>query len=255
MKKGVKKKSKRGFLMALLIGFDEKDIHAWKVYSHSIRHHRTIKFARKWKYLDDKQKYKAFEELVDLIRIVVREGLNSILLACSHNENYSKLFLEHVHKHHRWLVRSKGINPVSFGKIDGLANTWEEAKDLISREKPLEVIQETTLKEINQLVDYMNKVINIGDPNNLMIYDLKTIEDFIYEGGKRDTSVAQKLDFFVITENFINNHRNRNRVYRLIQIAKNKGVKTRIISEENPAVERFNQFGGILALKKEKPFI
>ena len=58
MKKRMKKKPKRGFLVALLIGFDEKEIHTWKVYSHSLRSYKTIKLTRKWKYLDDKQIYK-----------------------------------------------------------------------------------------------------------------------------------------------------------------------------------------------------
>jgi len=46
MKKRMKKKPKRGFLVALLIGFDEKEIHTWKVYSHSLRFYKTIKLTR-----------------------------------------------------------------------------------------------------------------------------------------------------------------------------------------------------------------
>ena len=75
MKKRMKKKPKRGFLVALLIGFDEKQIHTWKVYSQSLRVYKTLKFTRKFKYLNDKQIYNLLEELVNLIRLVIRDGL------------------------------------------------------------------------------------------------------------------------------------------------------------------------------------
>ncbi|MBA7587760.1 hypothetical protein ES708_29798 [subsurface metagenome] len=82
------------------------------------------------------------------------------------------------------------------------------------------------------------------------MYNLEDIEAFIYEGGKKDKTAAEKLDFLIVTEDFINNHKNKHRIHRLIQIANNKGIITKTISIENPAVDRFNQFGGILAFKK-----
>ncbi len=245
----MKKKPKRGFLVALLIGFDEKEIHTWKVYSQSLRVYKTIKLTRKWKYLDDKQIYKLLEELVNLIRIVIRDGLKSILLASSQKKDYSTIFLDHINKHHQWLVRSKGYNRVSFGEVVGNANNIESAKFLISQEKSLHVIHETTSDEINLLVKQLEKIINVGDPNRLLLYSLEDIEAVIYEGGKKDKSAAEKLDFLIVTEDFINRH-NKHRVHRLIQIANNKGIITKTISIENPAVDRFNQFGGILAFKK-----
>ncbi|TKJ19171.1 MAG: hypothetical protein CEE42_15870 [Promethearchaeota archaeon Loki_b31] len=246
----MKKKLKRGFLVALLIGFDEKEIHMWKVYSHSLRVYKTIKLIRKWKYLDDKQIYNLLEELVNIIRLVIRDGLKSILLASSQKKDYSTIFLDHINKHHQWLVRSKGYNRVSFGEIVGTANTLESANFLISQEKSLHIIHETTSDEINLLVKQLEKIINIGDPNRLLLYNLEDIEAFIYEGGKKDKTAAEKLDFLIVTEDFINNHKNKHRIHRLIQIANNKGIITKTISIENPAVNRFNQFGGILAFKK-----
>ncbi len=246
----MKKKPKRGFLVALLIGFDEKEIHTWKVYSQSLRVYKTIKLTRKWKYLDDKQIYHLLEELVNIIRLVIRDGLKSILLASSQKKDYSTIFLDHINKHHQWLIRSKGYNRVSFGEIVGNANNIESAKFLISQEKSLHVIHETTSDEINLLVKQLEKIINVGDPNRLLLYNLEDIEALIYGRGKKDKSAAEKLDFLIVTENFIKDHKSKNRIHRLIQIANNKGILTKTISIENPAVDRFNQFGGILAFKK-----
>lgn len=246
----MKRKTKRGFLTALLIGFDEKEIHAWKVYSHSLRFYKTIRLTRKWKYLDEKQIYHSLEELVNLIRIVIKEGVKSILLAGPLKTDYSTIFLDHINKHHQWLVRTKGYDRVSFGEIVGTANTLDSANYLISQEKSLNIISETTSDEINLLVKQLNKIINIGDPNRILLYNLEEIESLIYGRGKKDKSAAEKLDFLIVTENFINNHRSKHRIHRLIQIANNKGIITKTISIENPAVDRFDQFGGILAFKK-----
>jgi len=246
----LKKKTKRGFLLALLIGFDEKEIHLWKVYSNSLRFYKTIKLKRKWKYLDDKQRYHSFQELVNLIRVVVKDGVKSILLASPQKNNSSTLFLEHINKHHQWLTRSKGYNRVSFGEIVGNANSLESARFLISQEKSMNIISETTTDEINQLVKELNKIINIGDPSILLLYNLEEIETFIYGRSKKDISTTEKLDFLIVTENFIKKHSYKNRIHRLIQIANNKGIITKTISIENPAADRFDQFGGILAFKK-----
>lgn len=246
----MKRKTKRGFLTALLIGFDEKEIHAWKVYSHSLRFYKTIRLTRKWKYLDEKQIYHSLEELVNLIRIVIKEGVKSILLAGPLKTDYSTIFLDHINKHHQWLVRTKGYDRVSFGEIVGTANTLDSANYLISQEKSLNIISETKSDEINLLVKQLNKIINIGDPNRILLYNLEEIESLIYGRGKKDKSAAEKLDFLIVTENFINNHRSKHRIHRLIQIANNKGIITKTISIENPAVDRFDQFGGILAFKK-----
>lgn len=244
------KRPKRGFLIALLIGFDEKEIHTWKVYSHSLRAYNKIKMTRKWKYLDDKQKYHVIEELVNLIRSVIQDGLKSILLASPPKTDYSTKFLTHINKHHQWLVRSRGYNQVSIGEIVGTANDLDSATFLISNEKSLEIIQDTTSDEIQLLVNQLNKLINVGDPNKLLLYNLEDIESLIYGRGKKDKTAAEKLDFLIVTENYIINHKHKNRVHRLLQIARNKGIITKTISIENPAADRFNQFGGILAFKR-----
>ena len=246
----MKRKPKRGFLTALLIGFDENYFHTWKVYSHSLRVYKNIRLVRKWKYLDTKQKYHVLEELVNLIRFVIQDGLKSILLASPPKTDYSAKFLEHINKHHQWLVRSRGYNQVSIGEIVGTANNLDSATYLISQEKSLDIIQETTSDEVGLLVNQLNKIINIGDPDKLLLYNLEEIESLIYGRGKKDKTAAEKLDFLIVTEGFINNNKNKNRIHRLLQIAKNKGIITKTISIENPASDRFNQFGGILAFKE-----
>jgi stalled ribosome rescue protein Dom34 len=250
MRKPIRKKQKRGFLIALLIEFEERKIHTWKVYSHSLREYKTLRMPRKWNYMDTKQIYNLLEDVVNLIRPIISEGLKSILLACEEKKEYTTIFLDHVNKHHRWLV--KGYNRVSFGKVNGVADSLESAKNLISQEKSFAAIEETIAEEHSQLVRRLDKLINSGDPDGLLLYNLKDIEAIIYLGGKKDKSAAEQLDLVIITEKFIKNQKNKNIIYRLIQISTNKGIKTKMIAEDSPAVDRFDQLGGIIAFKKSK---
>jgi len=129
----MRKRQQRGHLIAILIGFDDKKIFFWKIYSHSLREYDTIKLPRKWLNLDDKQLYNVLEEVVDLIRKVVRDGLKSILIASPYENGYGNKFTEHIAKHHKWLL--KGYNRVSFGEILGTANSLESAKNLFAKEE------------------------------------------------------------------------------------------------------------------------
>ena len=243
------RRKKRGFLVALLIGFDEKQVLSWKVYSQSLRPYRTIKFMRKWKYLDEKQKYNIFENVVDLIRPVIKEGLKSILIASEEKINISDAFLEHVNKHHRWLI--KGYNRVSFGKIIGVADSLKSAESLISNEDSLNTIEEILSDELTQLSDKLKMLINIGDPKELLLYNLEAIESVVFEGGKKDRSTADKLEFIIFTEKFIERQKHKSRIHRLLQIAQNKGIKTKIIPKDHPEGNNFTQLGGIVAFKKD----
>lgn len=248
----MKKKQKRGFLVALLIGFDEKAIYSWKVYSHSLRAYKTIKLPRKWKYLDDKQRYNLLEDMVNIIRPVIREGLKSIILANPEKEEYSATFLDHINKHHQWLL--KGYNRVSIGEIDGVADSLESAKFLISQEESKLVIDETITDELNDIVKRLEKLIHTGDPEKLLLYSLEEIEAIVYQGGKKDKKAAEKLDLIIITANFIEKQANKSNIYRLLQIANNKGVKTKTISKESQYTDRFDQLGGLLAFKKASEY-
>ena len=242
------KKPKRGTLIAILIGYDDKKIYFWKIYSHSLRAYETIKLPRKWQYLDDKQLYNLLENVVDVIRRVVREGVKSILIASAYKNEYWKKLREHISQHHKWLL--KGYNRVSFGEINGIANSLESAKYLVSKEESKQVVTEIISEEIYQLIERLEKIINSGDPNGDLFYHLDDIEDIVYEGGNRDKLAASKLDLIVITKNYINNQKDKNRIHRLTQIANNKGIKVKMISIEDPSVDRIDQFGGILAFKK-----
>ena len=120
---------------------------------------------------------------------------------------------------------------------------------MLENEEIKEVIKRITSQESYLLIKKLEKSINKNNPNNKIFYGLKEIEDLIYEGGKYDDSVSDKVDYLLLTDEFLEDHKQKNRIYRLKQIAKNKGIKTKVILEESPAGNRISQFGGIICFK------
>jgi stalled ribosome rescue protein Dom34 len=79
--------------------------------------------------------------------------------------------------------------------------------------------------------------------NSVVLYSLKEIEAKIYSQEKRSES---RTDYLLLTDKYLAGSKQKNRIHRLLQIAKNKKMKTRIINAETPAGTRISQFGGIV---------
>ena len=73
-------------------------------------------------------------------------------------------------------------------------------------------------------------------------------ENFIF-----DTQLEgkPKPEYLMLTDDYLSKSRQKYRVQRLMQVAANKGVKTRVISGESAAGKRVTQLGGLVCLAKK----
>jgi len=55
-------------------------------------------------------------------------------------------------------------------------------------------------------------------------------------------------DYLLLTDMYLAKTRQKNRLHRLMQIAANRNVKTRIVNGESPAGKRITQLGGLICL-------
>ena len=159
-------------------------------------------------------------------------------------------FLEHVQKHHTWLTRAKKDNQVTFGQITGKATNIKQVHWLIEQEETKKIMKVLRNQEGELLVAQLEKALNRTGDQESVFYGLNEIEDIIYKGGKKDNSVLEKIEYLIMTNTYLKNHKQKGRIYRLKQIAENKGIKTKIFLEESPAGFKIQQFGGILCFKK-----
>lgn len=237
-----KKRVKRGYPVALLVGINNEKAAIWKIFSKSAKLEKFISFAELKK--DQRSNYNAYEVFINVLRPTIKEGVKSIIIATPPRSIYATEFISHIKKHHSWL--SQGQNKISISQITGLTNTKEEVKMLI-RNKPLQkIISETTNKETEDLMSILDKDISSNNSKKEILYSFEEIKKNIINKKQ----ARSKPKYLIITNKYLENFKNKNQINRVLQIAKNKNVTTRVISSESPAGLRLTQLGGLVCLLK-----
>jgi stalled ribosome rescue protein Dom34 len=91
----------------------------------------------------------------------------------------------------------------------------------------------------------LEKRLSASGKNNLVAFSLEEAESLIL---KRQKPGRSKPEYLLLTDSYLVGNREKNRLHRLMQIAQNKNVKTRIIKAKSPAGERLTQLGGLVCL-------
>ena len=94
-------------------------------------------------------------------------------------------------------------------------------------------------------MEILEKRLNTAD--HLVLFSLQEAENLILN---EQSTGKPKPEYLMLTDNYLNASRQKYRLQRLIQIAANKQVKTRIVNGESPAGIRLNQLGGLVCLAK-----
>ncbi|MBD3192300.1 MAG: hypothetical protein GF308_16795 [Candidatus Heimdallarchaeota archaeon] len=234
---------KRGYPVAILIGLNEQQAALWRIYSEVIKPYETINLQKRRSKLAENELYNFHEEIIDVLRPLIKKGLRSIIIVSPRKTDYSELFLDHVQKHHTWLTQDRSSNSLNFGILVGSASTEKEVSELIQTEKFQQVVDETTIEEADNIIEVLEERLAKVAQGEVVLYSLKAIEQLTYGQWKDD---KRKPDYVMLTNRFLNNHKHKGRLYRLLQILRNKKIETKIIDAETAAGERISQFGGLI---------
>ena len=240
------KRVKRGHPVALIVGIHDDRAIFWRVFSESVRQDVIIKRNRKRKYQDDKQLYHFHEDIVNKLRPFVKEGIKSLLIVSPPKNAYSKEFLNHINKHHSWMLK-KGENKAIFTEISGSANTLKEVLNLVRQENFNEIVKETSNQETMLILEDLNEVINTSDSK--ILYTLKEIEQKIDKKWKDN---KDKLYYIIITDEYLGTPKYRNRAHRILQIARNYGIKTKVVDVETETGITVKGYGGLICFTKKR---
>jgi stalled ribosome rescue protein Dom34 len=91
----------------------------------------------------------------------------------------------------------------------------------------------------------LEKRLNTSNNKNLVLFSLEEAENLIL---KRHKPGRPKPEYLMLTDRYLSDNREKSRLHRLIQIATNRNVKTRIANAESPAGIRLTQLGGLICL-------
>lgn len=232
---------KRGHPVALLVGFEQDHAVLWQVFSQVIKPYVTLRLAGTRK--NGRSLYDLHESVIKALKPVLEEGVTSIVVTAPMKTTYAADFMSHVRKHHAYLIQSKGSNRATFAELVGSADLPHSVAELAKTKEFSESIAQTTSGEADYIITALEKSLSQTDSNRLVLFSLKEIEDKIYDREKRDDIGAAYL---VLTDEYLAESKNKNRIQRLLQISANKKVKTRVIVADTPAGKRIKQFGGLI---------
>jgi stalled ribosome rescue protein Dom34 len=239
-----KKGYKRGYPVAILLGIEEDKAILWKVFSKIVKPENALPINGTRN--NPKTLYNFHEAIINALRPTLKEGVRTVILASAARTNHAKELMNHVHEHHTWLTQ--GQNKVAFSKITGAANTPSQVTELTRTPAFRQLICETTAEETENLIRILEKRLNTSD-NNQVLFSLEEAENLIL---KRQEPGKPKPEHLMLTDRYLADNREKNRLNRLMQIARNKNVKTRIINAESTAGVRLTQLGGIVCLAQVK---
>jgi stalled ribosome rescue protein Dom34 len=243
-----KRKPKRGYPLALMIGFEPMSVFFWNLYSERAELRKVHKMPRKFKNMDKTNRYQFYENLVNELRPILKQGMKSILLVTPPKKKNALGFQEHIQHHHQWMLNENHPHCASFKTLTGQVTDLEQTSVFIQSAEFQEALGQVHEREADQIVGVLEKRLN--DPNEgFVLHTLKEIEDLIYAGGKRKKnfkSLPLTPEYIILTNQYLEEHPNKNRLQRLLQIAKNRNIKTKIIDSETGAGIRTAQLGGIV---------
>ena len=238
---------KRGYPVAVLAGFENDRAVLWQVFSHVAKMHLTLKLSGK--RTNERDLYNFHESVIDALRPTLKEGIRSIVVTASAKTTYAKDFLDHVRRHHTYLIQSKSANRATFAQLVGSADQPHKVAELVKTKEFHKLIAETTSDEVDLIIDELEKSLRNANSESAVLFSLKEIEDRIYD---RKTDTNSETKYLILTDQYLANNKDKNRINRLLQIANNKKVKTRIINAETSAGKRINQLGGAVYFTQPK---
>lgn len=237
------KSYRRGYPVASLVGVENDHAALWQVFSQVAKHQQNI--ALNGYRNDPKAVYNFHEAVINALRATLKEGVRSVIIASPARTNYAQEFLNHIKAHHAWLFQ--GANKAAFSTITGSASTPQQVASLTKTTAFKELISETATQETENLLEILEKRLNASD--NLVLFSLQEAEHFILDPQAEG---KPKPEYLMLTDEYLSKSRQKYRVQRLMQVAANKGVKTRVISAESTAGSRLTQLGGIVCLAKRE---
>ena len=236
-----KRRYSRGYPVAVLVGLENDRTVLWKIFSKVVKPQKSLYFEGERN--DTKALYNFHESIINALKPTLNEGTRSIILASPTRTNNAQLFIDHIHRHHMWLI--KGSNKVIISKITGSASKKSDVVTLTRIPLFHKLIYETTLEETENLIELLEKYLNTSDQDRVVLYLIKEIEDLII-----NTRRFHKLipEYLMLVNKYLFKSHEKNRIQKLIQIAKNKNIKIKIVDTESTAGQRLIQFGGMVCL-------
>ncbi len=221
------RRGRRGYPTAILIGLDQNTANVWLVFSESIKQGKTLPRDGE----DDKAGYRHAEEIVEVVRALISEGFNQLILASPERTRHASGLLEHINRRHGWLTKRLTVKA-----LQGKAVTANDVVQLVKTNRIQESVEEAAGETNERIMERLEKALNSGD----VLFTVQELSAAVH--------AERSPEFILVTEKFDAANRGNRRYQSLIQRAKNVRATVAIIRHDEPASARLEQFGGFVCI-------
>jgi stalled ribosome rescue protein Dom34 len=228
---------RRGYPVAILIGVEADHAALWQIFSQVAKPQQTIPLNGDRR--DQKAVYNFHEAIINALRPNFKEGVKSIIIASAPRTNYAIDLQSHITGHHSWLTQ--GANRATISLISGSASSGPQVATLTKKPEFKQLIEENAAEETENILELLEKRLN----GNQVVFSLEEAESLILS---TQPPGKPQPDYLLLTNDYLSGCRQRNRLHRLMQLAQNKKIRTRVINAESSAGARLTQLGGLVLL-------
>ncbi|MFH0848032.1 MAG: hypothetical protein V1857_00835 [archaeon] len=239
-----RRRYKRGYALAVLVGFEERKAVLWRVFSEVVKLDGSVE----WGGAEKEGLYDFHQSIVNRLRPVLKEGVRSIVITAPARTDYAKRFLGHIRKHDAWLL-GEGDNAATFEELTGSATQLHEVHELVKSKEFRDAISGATSRDAQNIAASLEKTLGSDRHGSVVLYSLEEIEELI---DARQEQSGLRPEHVVLTNRCLENTKVRGRMQRLLRVSQNKGIRTTIINAETAAGLRLTQLGGLVCFAKSK---
>ena len=229
---------RRGYPVAVLIGFDGNRAVLWRVFSQVVKPHSTIKAPRGSK----RELYNFHEAVVNSLRPILKEGVGSVVVAAPSRTSYVKEFLDHIAKHQPWMTRGTGSATIT--GIVASATTLDEVSALVRTGEVQRAIGTSAEGEADRIKSLLESRLAQDDASPIL-YSLFEIEEMTFDQRVNGRPEPEHL---ILTDRFLAAHRRR--AQRLMEAARSRGARAHVVGVKTAAGQRVEQLGGMVLLTR-----
>nr|MBC8463276.1 hypothetical protein [Candidatus Bathyarchaeota archaeon] len=187
-----RKRRRRGYPVAVLVGLENKRSIFWNVFSNSVK----AGVVKTW--VDNE--YNFFESMVDELRPSIKQGIKTVLLASEDKKKYDG-FMGHIEKHQGWMLKGYEFNRVSFQFVQGSARDVDAVMELVNASGFSDKIREAGEGDMKLVMSVLEKRLSSRDGIETLMFSLDEAEDAVY-GGKA-------VEYIITSQRFQEHHRRR----------------------------------------------
>lgn len=229
------------------MGLEEKIAYIWHLYSSKFEIVGTIK--KGGVHSHQNPIYTFFETLIDKIRPIIREGTRSIVIVTPPKSEIFNIFLLHIKDHHQWLINPKSQNKVSLTNIIGKARDRKDIELLRQNPDFASVLSDSIGDEYANLAAIFHKRFNSPETHEGFFFLMNEIEEVV---DSERIGLDFEPEYILLSDQFWISHKTQRKVQQLLDRAKNKGFKIKILNKNEDFGKKVQDFGGIVCTIKPK---